>query len=133
MVDMKSSTGLSVRNKEESIVSDSIDSHQMVRSLSASQEYINYDLFLTFTFFQKDHPGTCNLFQWKSSKEWAYSIPEYESMSEIEHTEFDHSMEELYVLITFCNWMESRKLMLDFIVDDGCIISWCMCYFVLQD
>ena len=118
VVDTKSSTGLSVRNKGESILSDSIDSHQMVRSLSASQEYIKYDLFLTFTCCQKDHPGTCNLFQWKSSKEWAYSIPEYESMSEIEHTEFDNSMEELYGLISFRNWMESWQLMLDFIVDD---------------
>jgi hypothetical protein len=39
-------------------------------------------------------------------------------MSEIEHTEFDNSMEELYGLIGFCNWMESWQLMLDFIVDD---------------
>ncbi len=75
VVDTKSSTGLSVRNKGESILSDSIKSYQMVRSLSASQEYIKYDLFLTFTCCQKDHPWTCNLFQWKSSKEWAYSIP----------------------------------------------------------
>ena len=46
------------------------------------------------------------------------NIPEYESMSEIEHTEFENSMEELYGLISFRNWMESQKLMLDFIVDD---------------
>ena len=39
-------------------------------------------------------------------------------MSEIEHTEFENSMEELYSLITICNWMKSRKLMLDCIVDD---------------
>jgi len=58
VVDKKSSTGLSVRNKGKSIVSDSIDSHQMVRSLSASQECIKYDLFLTFTCCQEDHPGT---------------------------------------------------------------------------
>ncbi len=63
VVDTKRSTGLSVRNKGDSILSDSIDSHQMVRSLSASQEYIKYDLFLTFTCCQKYHPGTCNLFQ----------------------------------------------------------------------
>jgi hypothetical protein len=118
VVDTKSSTGLSVRNRGESILSDSIDSHQMVRSLSASQEYIKYDLFLTFTCCQKDHTGTCNLFQWKSIKEWVYSIPEYESMSEIEHTKFENPMEELYSLISFCNWKESRQLMLDFIFDD---------------
>ena len=60
---------------------------------------------ISFTFCQKNHPGTCNLFKWKSSKEWVYSIPEYESMSEIEHTEFDNSMADLYGLISFRNWM----------------------------
>jgi hypothetical protein len=39
LVDTKSPTGLSVRNKRESALSDSIDSHQMVRSLSASQHF----------------------------------------------------------------------------------------------
>jgi hypothetical protein len=107
VVDTKSSTGLSVRNKGESALSDSVDSHQMVRSLSASQEHIKFDMFCTFTCSQKDFPGTCNLHHWKSSKEWANSIPNYQSMSEIEHKEFSNSIEELYSVISFRNWMEA--------------------------
>ena len=45
VADTKNSTSLSVGKKGESILSNSIDSHQMVRSLSVSQEYIKYDLF----------------------------------------------------------------------------------------
>ena len=40
VVDTKSPMGLSVRNKGESSLSDSTDSHQMVRSLSATQEFV---------------------------------------------------------------------------------------------
>jgi hypothetical protein len=69
VVDTKSPTGLSVRNKGESALSDSIDSHQMVQSLSVSQQHIKFDMFFTFTCAQNDFPGTSNLHHWKSSKE----------------------------------------------------------------
>jgi hypothetical protein len=130
VVDTKSSTGLSVRNKGESALSNSVDSHQMVRSLCASQEYIKFDMFLTFTCSQKDFPGTFNLFHWKSSKElWASSIPDYHSMSEIEHKEFSDSIEELYSVIAFRNWMEGRQLWLDFIFNDVACHGACACLF----
>ncbi len=61
VVDMKSLIGLSIRNKGESALSNSIDSHQMVRSLSVSQKHTKFDMFLTITCAQKDFPGTSNL------------------------------------------------------------------------
>jgi hypothetical protein len=69
VVDTKSPTELSARNKGESALSDSIDSHQMVWSLSVSQQHIKFDMFCRFTCAQKDFPGTFNLHHWKSSKE----------------------------------------------------------------
>jgi hypothetical protein len=101
VVDMKSPMGLSIRNKGESALSNSIDSHQMVQSLSASQQHIKFDMFLTFTCTQKDFPWTSNLHHWKSSKDWASSIPDYQSLSEIKHNEFFNSIEELYSVIFF--------------------------------
>ena len=95
-------------------MSGSTDSHQMVCSLSVSQEFVKYNMFLTFTCGQKDFPGTRNLFQWKSSKEWLSSITNYSSMSNFEHTEFAKSIEDLYGLISFRNWMESRQSLLNF-------------------
>ena len=56
----KSSTGLSVRKKGESILTDLIDSHQMVRSLSVSQEYIKYDLCWAFMADSGDSRGFTN-------------------------------------------------------------------------
>ncbi len=107
MVDTKSPTGLSIRNKRESALSNSVDSHQMVWSLSASQQHIKFDMFYMITCTQKDFPGTCNLHHWKSSKEWASSIPDYQTMSEIKHKDFSDSIEELYSVISFQNWMEA--------------------------
>ncbi len=101
IVDTKSPMRLSVRNKGESALSNSVDSHQMVRSLSASQQHIKFDMFCMFTCSQKDFPGTFNLHHWKSSKEWANSILNYQSMSEIKHKEFSDSIEELYSVISF--------------------------------
>ncbi len=57
MVDAKSLMGLSIKNKGESALSDSIDSHQMVRSLSASQKHTKFDMFLMITCAQKDFLG----------------------------------------------------------------------------
>jgi hypothetical protein len=129
VVDTKSPTGLSVRNKGESALSNSIDSHQMVRSLSASQQHIKFDMFCTFTCAQKDFPGTFNLHHWKSSKEWASFIPDYQSMSEIKHKEFSNSIEELYSRIAFRNLMEAQQLWLDFIFNDVACHGACACLF----
>ena len=101
----------------------------MVRSICASQQYIKFDIFFTFTCAQKDFPGTSNLHHWKSSKEWASSIPNYQSMSEIEHKEFSDSIEELYSVIAFRNWMEARHLWLDHLFNDAATHGTCSCLF----
>ena len=41
--------GLDLRCKDDSIFLHSIDSCQMVKNLCASQEYYQWDIFLTFT------------------------------------------------------------------------------------
>ena len=61
VVDNKSATGLNLRDKDRKDLEGSVDSKLMVLNLSASQEYIKYTWFLTFTANQKDHPGLCHL------------------------------------------------------------------------
>jgi hypothetical protein len=130
LVNTKSPTGLSIWNKGESTLSNSTDSHQMVPSLCMLQEFVKYDMFLTFLCAQKDHPRTCKiLFQWKFSNAWGHSICDYPSMSKIKQNEFAISMEELYSLMAFRNWMESRQLMLDFISNDISSHGACTCLF----
>ncbi len=57
------------------------------------------------------------------------SIPDYQSMSEIKHKEFSNSIEELYSVISFRNWMEARQLWLDFIFNDMSCHGACACFF----
>ena len=49
VVDDKKPNGMSVRDKNTSELSGSIDGRQMVQNLAASQKYIKYTWFLTFT------------------------------------------------------------------------------------
>ena len=65
-VDAKSPTGLVVRNKGQSTLSESVDSRDMVRGLSASQEWIKWDWFITFTGNHSMTPGLSFLHQWKN-------------------------------------------------------------------
>jgi hypothetical protein len=50
-------------------------------------------------------------------------------MSDIEHKEFSDSIEELYSVIAFRNWMEGRQLWLDFIFNDVACHGACACLF----
>ena len=77
VVDNKSATGLNVRDKDRKDLEGSIDSKSMVLNLSASQEYIKYTWFLTFTANQKDNPRLCHLHKWKNSMEWTKNIENY--------------------------------------------------------
>ena len=66
VVDNKSSCGLGVRDKASSTLSGSVDSKRMVKNLSASQKYIKYTWFLTFTANHSAHPGLNFLHHWKA-------------------------------------------------------------------
>ena len=65
----------------------------MVRNLSASQKYIKYTWFLTFTANHSAHPGLNFLHKWKTSKEWTKHVPNYNNLSEFEKKELNQSME----------------------------------------
>ena len=55
------STGLSLHEKEDSVLMESFDSKQMVRNLCASQYYHKMDFFLTFTCNSKKDFGTSTI------------------------------------------------------------------------
>ena len=56
-VDNKSTCGLSTREKGHTDLSGSVGSRKMVPNLAASQNYIKYAWFLTFTANHSEHPG----------------------------------------------------------------------------
>ena len=112
VVDDKSSTGMSVRDKGHTNLSGSVDSRKMVRNLSTSQKYIKYTWFLTFTANQSEHPGLATLHNWKSSLEWLRNIQNYESFSADEVIEFQEAMEEAYGVQIYNNWNNVKYLLL---------------------
>ena len=70
VVDDKSTTGMSIRDKDSSNLSESVDSRLMVLNSSSSQKYVKYTWFLTFTANHSQHPGLAHLHEWKSSDKW---------------------------------------------------------------
>ena len=56
--------GLDLRGKEDSDFLHSIDSRQMVKNLCSSQEYYEWDVFLTFTCNMRKHFGTRPIREW---------------------------------------------------------------------
>ena len=93
VVDNKSPCGVGVHDKASSTLSGSVDSKRIVINLSASQKYIKYTWFLTFTANHSAHPGLHFLHKRKTSKE--QTLPNYNNLSEFEKKELNQSMEEL--------------------------------------
>ena len=56
--------GLNLRRKGDSNLIHSIDSHQMVKKLCASQEYFQWDIFLTFNCNTRKHFGKKPIREW---------------------------------------------------------------------
>ena len=111
VVDNKSAYGMSVREQNHTKLSGSVDSRRMVMNLASSQKYIKYTWFLTFTANQSEHPGLSHLHEWKNSSKWTRNIPNYDSFSVFEKSEFRKAMEQTYGVHLYNNW-NTVKLML---------------------
>jgi len=112
VVDNKSACGLSARDKEHTDLAGSVDSRKMVLNLSASQKYIKYTWFLTFTANHSAHPGLNFLHHWKTSKVWTNCIENYTKLNFNDQKEFDKAMEEAYGIHIYNNWNLVKHLLL---------------------
>jgi hypothetical protein len=68
---------MSLRNKEQNDLLESVDSHQVALDLAAAMPHVKFDIFLTFTCNQKLHPGMKHLHKFKESMEWIGFISGY--------------------------------------------------------
>jgi len=81
-VDVKSRDGLALRESEnKSNMNESVDSHQAALGVAATQKWLKFDLFMTWTCNQSEHPGIKHLHSFKESMEWTQYIPDYEKLS----------------------------------------------------
>jgi hypothetical protein len=95
-VDVVSPHGMSLHNKEQNDLLESVDSHQAALDLAAAMPHIKFDDFLTFTCNQMLHPGVKHPHKFKESMEWIGFIPRYLRMSLREKEEIKRSYELAY-------------------------------------
>ena len=68
-------------SKDDSKFIHSIGSHMMVKNLCASQEYFQWDIFLTFTCNMRKHFGTKPICECLDDNEWSIHFPNCETYS----------------------------------------------------
>ena len=116
VVDVKSQNGMSVREGENpATLNESVDSHQAALDLAATQPFLMFDWFLTFTCNQAEHPGISHLHQHKESMDWTRSLDGYEKLPIAAKDEVKLSFEMAYGSTLGRCWMEVRKLWLEYI------------------
>ena len=113
----ESPNGIDARDKQQSSLIESVDSHQAALNLAATVEYEDVHLFLTFTCNQSQHPGISHLHRWKKSKLWTKHIPGYDAMNSQGRREVDLAMEQYYGFIVARNWFEVKKYWLRYITN----------------
>jgi hypothetical protein len=86
--------GLDLRGKDDSSFLHSIDSRQMVKNLCASQEYFQWDVFLTFTCNMKKHFGTKPIREWLDNDEWTKDYPDWCTYSIFQQQEIKRALHQ---------------------------------------
>ena len=75
------SSGLDLRCKGDSNFLHSINSHQMVKNVYASQEYFQWDIFLTFTCNTRKKIGSKPISEWLYNNKWEMKFPKWGTYS----------------------------------------------------
>ncbi len=70
LIESLGATGLRLRNKDDTFFSDSIDNKGLVHKLTAAQQFVPMNLFLTFTVNQSLMFGLKALKAWIDSNGW---------------------------------------------------------------
>ena len=87
LMESSSETGLQIRSRNDSLLSDCVDNKQTVRNLCASQKYHKMDFFLTFTCNQREHFGMSHIKRWIDDSLWERNYPCFESFPIAEKAE----------------------------------------------
>ena len=94
LMESSSETGLQIRSRHDSLLSDCVDNKQTVRNLCASQKYHKIDFFLTFTCNQSEHFGFSKIKRWIDGSIWEKYFPILESYSMAEKLEIRKGLEK---------------------------------------
>lgn len=112
-----SDIGLKVKSRSDTCMHDSIDSKQVVKNLCASQKYHPMTFFLTFTCNQSMHFGIRHIKNWIDSNKWHIHFKGYDYLNFSEQEEIKNSMSQAAAPLLLRNWMEVRKILIDYLYD----------------
>ena len=107
--------GLGVRAKNDSALSESADSKQVVKNLCASQVYHPQTHFATYTCNKKKHFGIKKIKNWLDSNEWTRHYPGWNSLTSFEQKEISNAIHEAAAVPLLRNWNEVTKLFINYI------------------
>lgn len=108
--------GMELGDGDDSRLHECLNSKQAARNLAAASQYIGFDLFHTFTMNAAEHPGIRHLYDWKESMGWTEGIDNWEWLSDDQAYDVQQSFEMAYTCIVNRNWLETRRLLLDFVI-----------------
>ena len=106
---------LDLRGKDESNFLHSIDSRQMVKNLCTSQEYFEWDVFLTFTCNMRKHFGTKPIREWLDKDEWIYLYPYWDSYSIFEQEEIKQAIHQAASGLLLRVWEEVSAIFIEYL------------------
>ena len=107
--------GLGMRGTKDSALEGTIDSSYICKGLCASQKYIKWSHFATYTDNQKKHFGTAPIREWIDRKGWSKSYPDYVLLPTHSKEEIDTSMRQSAAGVMLRVWEEVSKLFMDYL------------------
>ena len=115
LMESSTETGLQIKSRNDSLLSDCVDNKQTVRNLCASQKYHKMDFFLTFTCNQSEHFGMSHIKRWIDDCFWERNYPSFESFSIAEKSEISRGLTQSASGLLLRNWMEVRKIFIKYL------------------
>ena len=107
--------GLDLHGKDDSSFLHSIDSRQMVKNLCASQEYFQWDVFLTFTCNMRRHFGTKPIREWLDDNEWTKHYPDWCIYSLFQQQEIKRAMHQSANGLFLRVWEEVSAIFINYL------------------
>ena len=107
--------GLDLRGKDDSNFLHSIDSRQMVKNLCSSQEFFQWDIFLTFTCNMRKHFGTKPIRQWLDDDDWKEYFPKWNSYHVYQQKEIERAMHQAASGLFLRVWEEVSAIFIDYL------------------
>ena len=80
LVDQSIESGLNIRVRDDSNLTDEADGKHIVHKLCASKKNNNFEFFFTFTAYMSKHFGLSPITRWLDSGEWINDIPDFHQL-----------------------------------------------------